>query len=158
MSPTPADRFAAIDVVTAYATCLDSRDWPGFRALFEDVIDIDYSSLKSLCDRVDAQVWVDRCRVLGGFDATLHKLSNFRVALAGDTATVTSYVDAAHFIHADGRDLSAFACGTYVHRLNRRGDAWKIAGCAFTVAGYATGRGAFDEAFAAARAAFEAQG
>lgn len=154
--PTLAARFAAADVVTAYATCLDSRDWTGFRALFEDVVDIDYSSLKSLCGCVDAQVWVDRCKVLAGFDATLHKLSNLRVAIEGEAATVTSYVDAAHFIRAGDRDLAAFACGTYVHRLNRHGEAWKIAGCAFTVAGYATGRAAFDEAFAAARAIHEA--
>ena len=154
---TLAARLAVTDVVIAYANGLDSRDWAAFRALFEDVIDIDYSSLKSIQGRIAAEAWVDRVRVLGGFDSTLHKLSNLRVALDGDAATVTSYVDAAHFIHAAGRDLAAFACGTYVHRVNRHGDAWKIAGCTFTVAGYQTGRAAFDEAFAAARAVYEGQ-
>jgi hypothetical protein len=152
-----AARLAVTDVVIAYATGLDSRDWTGFRALFEDVIDLDYSSLKSISGRIAAEVWVDRVRVLGGFDATQHKLSNFRVVFDDAGATVTSYVDAAHFIHADGRDLAAFACGTYVHRLSRHGADWKIAGCTFTVAGYQTGRAAFDEAFAAARAAYEAR-
>lgn len=143
-----AVRTSLSDVVIAYATALDTRDWTGFRALFEDEIAIDYSSLGSIAGVIPAQVWVDRCKVLGGFDATQHKVGNFAYAIDGDTAEVTSYVDAAHFIG----ELSAFACGTYVHRLRRHGRGWRIAGCTFRVAGYATGRAAFDAAFDAARA------
>ena len=54
----------------------------------------------------------------------------------------------AHFVG----DLAGFACGTYVHDLRRQGGVWRIRGCAFAVAGYATGRSAFDAAFDAARA------
>lgn len=147
---TLAVRTALADVVIAYATALDTRDWAGFRALFEDEIDLDYSSLGSISGTIPAQVWVDRCRVLGGFDATQHKVGNFAFALDGNTAEVTSYVDAAHFIG----DLAGFACGTYVHHLRRHPDGWRIAGCTFRVAGYATGRTAFGTAFDAARAAF----
>jgi hypothetical protein len=144
-----AVRFAAIDVVTAYAMALDACDWVAFRNLFEEEIDLDYSSLGSLKGRIPAQAWVDRCKVLGGFDATQHKVSNFVVEPGQDAARVTCYVDAAHFIG----DLAGFACGTYVHELSQHGGVWKIRGCAFTVAGYATGRAAFDAAFDAARAA-----
>ena len=145
-----AVRFATIDVVTAYAMALDAGDWAAFRDLFEDEIDLDYSSLGSLKGQMPAQAWVDRCRVLSGFDATQHKVSNFVVEPGQDAARVTSYVDAAHFIG----DLAGFACGTYVHELRWRQGVWKIAACAFTVAGYATGRAAFDAAFDAARAAY----
>ena len=144
-----AVRLAAVDLVTAYAMALDACDWVAFRDLFEDEIDLDYSSLGSLKGRMPAQAWVDRCKVLGGFDATQHKVSNFVVEPGQDAARVTCYVDAAHFIG----DLAAFACGTYVHELRQHAGVWKIRGCTFTVVGYATGRTAFDAAFDAARAA-----
>lgn len=149
-----ASRQAAIDAVTAYAIALDARDWAGFRALFEDVIQIDYGSLGSIVADIPARDWVDRCRVLGAFDATQHKVSNFQVALVGDRAVVTSYVNAAHFIASAGEVLEAYALGTYVHTLNRTPEGWRIAACTFRLAGHPGGRAAFDRAFAAARAAF----
>ena len=141
-------------MVVDYAMALDARNWPALRALFEDEIEVDYSSMGSLCATVPARKWVDRCRVLAGFDATQHKISNIVVTLAGDVARVTSYVDAAHFIG----DLAGFTCGTYVHKVRRRSEGWKISACAFVVAGYPGGRAAFDEAFAAARAVQVARG
>lgn len=147
-----AARTLVTDVVVAYAMTLDACDWPGFRALFDDEIDIDYASLGSIQATLPADAWVERCKVLGGFDATLHRVSNFAVVMERDAAQVTSYVDAAHFVRHDGRDLAGFACGTYVHDLRRHVEGWKIIRCQFVVAGYATGRAAFDEAFAVARA------
>ena len=152
-----AVRTALADIVTAYAMALDARDWAGFRGLFEDEIDIDYSSLGSIHARIAACVWVDRCKVLGAFDATQHKVSNFVSEVAGDEAQVTTYVDAGHFISDGGAELQGYACGTYRHHLRHGAAGWKIAGCAFTVAGYAGGRAAFDRAFDAARARFAQQ-
>lgn len=147
-----AVRLILTDAVTAYAMALDSRDWEGFRALFEDEIEVDYSSLGSVHAQMPAQAWTDRCKVLGAFDATHHKVTNFQIEITGDSATVTSYVDAAHFIG----DLQGFACGTYLHRFRRCGDAWKICACTFRLAGHQGGRAAFDAAFDAARTRFGA--
>jgi hypothetical protein len=152
-----AVRTALADVVTAYAMALDARDWPGFRGLFEDQIDIDYSSLGSIRAVMPVQAWVDRCKVLGAFDATQHKVSNFVFEVTGDQAQVTSYVDAAHFIRDGETELQGYACGTYRHQLRRGPGGWRIRGCAFTVAGYAGGRAAFDRAFDAARTRFAQQ-
>lgn len=145
-----AVRLILTDAVTAYAMALDARDWAGFRALFEDEIEVDYSSLGSIHAVMPAQAWTDRCKVLGAFDATHHKVTNFQVEIAGGAATVTSYVDAAHFIG----ELQGFACGTYVHRFRRHGGAWKISACSFRLAGHQGGRPAFDAAFTAARERF----
>ena len=152
-----AVRSALIDVVVAYAMALDARDWDAFRALFEGQIEIDYSALGSIHATMPAQVWVDRCKVLGGFDATQHKVSNFVISLGGSIAQVTSYVDAAHFIHVDGRDLSGFCRGTYVHQMRRGAQGWKISRCKLIVVGFPGGRAAFDEAFDAARAVHAAR-
>ena len=145
-----AVRLLLTDAVTAYAMTLDARDWPGFRALFEDEIEVDYGSLGSIHAVMPADAWVERCKVLGAFDATHHKVSNFQVELGEEEAVVVSYVDAAHFIG----DLQGFACGTYVHRFRRHARGWRIRACTFRLAGHQGGRAAFDAAFAAARARF----
>jgi hypothetical protein len=150
---TLAVRTSLIDAVVAYAMALDARDWAAYHAVFEDEIEVDYGSLGSIHAVMPAQAWVDRCKVLGAFDATQHKVSNFQIHIDGDEARVTSYVDAAHFIG----DLQGFACGTYVHRFRRHGADWKIAACTFRLAGHPGGRAAFDAAFAQARAIFESR-
>ena len=132
------DRASAADVVTAYAMALDARDWARFRCLFEDVIEIDYSSLGSISSKLPADEWTARCGVLGMFDATQHKVSNF------------GYV-------FDGEVLEAFAQGIYIHTLNRAGESWKIARCEFRLIGCPGGRAAFDKAFSAARERFAAR-
>lgn len=145
-----AVRLLLTDAVTASATALDARDWTGFRDLFKDEIEVDYSSLGSIHAVMPAQAWVDRCKVLGAFDSTHHKVSNFQAEVDGSAAVVTSYVDAAHFIG----DLQGFACGTYVHRFRHHAHGWKVCACTFRLAGHQGGRPAFDAAFAAARARF----
>jgi len=155
----PADQNAAREVVIAYANALDARDWTGFEALFEPMVEIDYRSLGTTCGTFPAKTWADRCRVLGAFTATHHKVSNITVAAAGDDrAVVGSYVDAAHFIDVEGRTLEAYVLGLYRHHLVRRDNGWRIGKCVLTVSGYPGGRASFDAAFAAARAAFSAPG
>jgi len=147
-----AARIALSDTVTAYALALDARNWAAYRDLFEGEVEIDYSALGSIRAVMPAQDWVDRCKVLGGFDATRHRVSNIVIAHHDNQARVTSYIDAAHFIG----ELSAFVVGTYVHDLRRHGEVWKIYACTLIVAGYPGGRAAFDQAFNAARAAYAA--
>jgi 3-phenylpropionate/cinnamic acid dioxygenase small subunit len=148
------ERAAAADIVTAYAVALDSRDWTLFTSLFDENVEVDYRSLGTTYGVFPAGEWADRCRVLGAFKATHHKVSNFTFEEDAGGIAVTSYVDAAHFIEADGRMLEAYVLGVYRHNLVRRGRGWLIAKCSLTVAGHPGGKKAFDAAFAAARAAF----
>ncbi|GGE03789.1 hypothetical protein GCM10011529_07800 [Polymorphobacter glacialis] len=145
------DRQAAIAVVAGYATALDARDWPGYRALFADTIAIDYAAIGSITATISADDWTDRCRTLEGFNATAHQLHNLDAVITGDTAVVTSIVDAQHFVAGTP---SAQLIGRYRHDLRRSADAWLITGVTLAVIGYPTGRPAFDACFAAARAIF----
>jgi hypothetical protein len=155
---SPDDVAAAERVVVAYANALDARDWARFEALFEPEVEIDYRSLGTTHGVFPAREWADRCRVLGAFNATHHKVSNFTIAFDGeDRCAVGAYVDAAHFIEADGQRLEAYVLGLYRHDLVRRAGGWRIRKCTLTVAGYPGGRARFDLAFAAARAVFAAQ-
>lgn len=147
------DRDAAAAVVVGYAEALDARDWRAFRALFTDSIHLDYGAIGSIVGPISADDWTARCRSLEGFDSTAHRLHNIRAIVEGDTATINSIVDAAHFIEEGGAVLMGDLIGRYTHRL-QRGDGWKITGVTLTVSGYPAGRAAFETAFAAARAAF----
>ena len=155
-SVTAEDRSAASDVVIAYAMALDARDWTTFASLFDEQVEVDYRSLGTTYGVFSGKEWADRCRVLGAFAATHHKVTNFIVAASPAGVAVTSYVDAAHFIESDGQMLEAYVLGRYGHDLVRRASGWKIARCTLTVAGYPGGRDKFDKAFGAARAAFAA--
>lgn len=154
-----AHRAALADAVIAYADALDARDWTAFRGLFEDQIEVDYSSMGSLKGQMAADAWVDRCRALEGFDATCHKVANFAfdIGAGQTTARVSSTVDAAHFLHHQGHDFVAEAQGRYRHALRLRPDGWRITAVTFTVAGYVTGKASFEEAFAIVRAAHAAR-
>lgn len=144
------DRETATAAVSAYAAALDARDWTSYRALFCDQVEIDYGAIGSLVDTIPASEWVDRCRALEGFDATAHRLHNLIATIDDDRATVTSIVDAAHFVTINQQILMADVIGRYTHYL-RRDDGWKIAGVTLTLVGYPAGRDAFETAFAAAR-------
>ena len=147
------DREAAAAVVRRYAGALDAHNWAAYRALFTDSLAIDYGAIGSLTGPIAADEWTDRCRALEGFDATAHRLSNIAVAIDGDRATVTSIVDAAHFVAVDGATRMGDLIGRYTHHLVRA-DGWKIAGVTLAVVGYPAGKAAFDDAFAAARTIF----
>src|SRR5690606_24139204 len=123
----------------------DARDWAGYRALFTDSIAIDYGAIGSLVATVTADEWTNRCRALEGFDATAHRLHNMVAAIEGDTALVTSIVDAAHFVTVGGEERMGDLIGRYTHHLVRE-DRWKIAGVTLGVAGYPAGKHAFDAA------------
>lgn len=147
------DQETAAAVDTAYAGALDARDWTAYAELFGDEIAIDYGAIGSLVATISSSEWVDRCRALEGFDATARRLHNLAAVLKGDSATVTSIVDAAHFVTIDGQILVADLVGRYTHHL-LRDNGWKIAGVKVDIVGYPADRATFDTAFAAARAIF----
>jgi hypothetical protein len=133
-----------------------------FASLFEETVEVDYRSLGTTYGVFSAKEWADRCRVLGAFKATHHKVCNFSFANEPSGSdeppgmVVTAYVDAAHFIEADGQILEAYVLGVYRHTLVRRRESWGITRCQLTVSGYPGGRDKFDAAFSAARTAFTA--
>lgn len=139
-------------LVIGYACALDARDWPAYRALFTDTIALDYGAIGSITGPIAADEWVARCRALEGFHATLHRLSNLRCTIAGETAQVDSYVDALHFVTDSGIEHCGRLAGRYHHRLKHGPDGWRISGCTLHVAGYPGGQAAFAHAFAIARA------
>lgn len=148
------DREAAIAAVIGYASALDARDWRAYRALFTDQIAIDYGSIGSIVATIAADEWTDRCRTLDGFDATAHQLHNLVCVVDGNTACVTSIVDAVHFVTSGLGVATAQLIGRYRHTLTRGAGGWLIAGVSLAVVGYPGGKAAFEAGFAVARNIF----
>jgi len=121
------DRAAISDVVNAYATAVDSRDWDLFRSLFTERLFLDFRSFHpSLYRELSVDELVGMTRLIAGFDATQHLSANHVHRLAGDRATCISYVHAGHFLKRDGQDHACFLYGYYTYELARGSEGWKI--------------------------------
>ena len=81
-----ADRVAISDVVYAYATGLDRRDWALFRSIFTDSIKMKFESAGIRSGTYDADGWVRSAqRLFAGFSATQHTSTNHVHDIRGGT-------------------------------------------------------------------------
>ena len=121
------DRAAISDVVNAYATAVDRRDWQLFRTVFADRLFLDFRSFHpSLHREVTLDELVEITRGIAAFDSTQHISSNHVHTLAGNRATCVSYMHAGHFLKRDGVEHACFLYGYYTYELLRAGDTWKV--------------------------------
>ena len=128
------DRAAIADLVTTFSVAIDSCDWPLYRSVFTDEIDLDYSSWRAdSIGRWAADDWVARAASLfPGFTATRHALSKVLVTLDAadpDRARVRADVSADHVIVDDAGVAAVFTLnGWYDDRCVRTADGWRIEG------------------------------
>ena len=134
------DHAAISDVVHAYATGLDRRDWALYRSIFTDTIEMDFGSVGLRAGSYDADDWVrDAERLFAGFAATQHTSTNHVHDVRGDDATCTSNMQAEHFVArepddglAEGADRWTIG-GYYTNELVRTAHGWKLAKVTLTV-------------------------
>ncbi|TXS37769.1 nuclear transport factor 2 family protein [Streptomyces sp. OR43] len=119
------DRAAIVDVVVAYATALDSRDWATLGALFTGDACWEYSnSAERLCgpDAIVARIRTSLERL----DATHHLNGNHVAAVHGDEAEHTCYYQAQHVRHGVPDGETFLGGGRYDDRLRRTTDGWRF--------------------------------
>ncbi|MCB2076905.1 MAG: nuclear transport factor 2 family protein [Novosphingobium sp.] len=133
---TLIDRAAISDVVIAYATAVDTRDWDLLRSLFTDHVFYDFRTFDpDLYAEISVDELVERAMKLAAFDSTQHISSNHRHTIVGDRATCVSYMQASHFLARDGESSHCILYGFYTNDLVRTGQGWKIDRYALTVTG-----------------------
>jgi 3-phenylpropionate/cinnamic acid dioxygenase small subunit len=127
-SGSPSDKRDVIDTLYRFAEGMDWRDWELFRSVFTDVVEIDYSSHRpGQVGMIAADDWVANARRrLTPLDATQHSMSNPRVTVTGDRASITMYVEAQHLLTREGVTASYIIGGRYRDRLVRFDDGWRI--------------------------------
>jgi hypothetical protein len=142
------DRADITDLINRYATGIDRRDWPLYRSIFLPEVHADFSSWSGEPrSKLDADAWTAGvAKVLSGFDATQHVLTNFVITLHGDEATAVVYMSAHHHLVEDGVRKMHSIGGYYTHHLVRTSEGWRIADFTLTVTWEMGDRILFDRA------------
>ena len=116
-----ADRIAAEDLLTRYATAVDRRDWEQSRSIFTADAEIDYTSAGGIAGTVD-EIVEFLSTSLEMFEMTQHLVSNIDLEVNGESATVTAMFN--HPMRLPGGD-TWFTGGWYHHDLVRTPDGWR---------------------------------
>ena len=116
-----ADRIAAEDLLTRYATAVDRRDWEQYRSIFTADAEIDYTSAGGIAGTVDEVVEFISTS-LEMFEMTQHLVSNIDLEVNGESATVTAMFN--NPMRLPGGD-TWFTGGWYHHDLVRTPDGWR---------------------------------
>ena len=116
-----ADRIAAEDLLTRYATAVDRRDWEQYRSIFTADAEIDYTSAGGIAGTVD-EVVEFLSTSLELFKMTQHLVSNIDLEVNGESATVTAMFN--NPMRLPGGD-TWFTGGWYHHDLVRTPDGWR---------------------------------
>jgi hypothetical protein len=131
-----ADRAAISDVVLAYATAVDTRNWAMFRSIFTDRVALKFGSFGPGLDReLAADELLEITKKIANFTATQHISSNHVHTIAGDKARCRTYAQASHFLTRPDGDYFHILYGHYDYSLVRTESGWKIDGYSFNVAG-----------------------
>jgi 3-phenylpropionate/cinnamic acid dioxygenase small subunit len=119
------DRAAILDVVIAYATALDTRDWEALAGLFTGDSRWEYRASGEQVHGPEAIV--ARIRpALEHLDATQHSNSNHVITVHGDQAEHRCYYRAQHVRRGLPDGELFLGAGRYDDRLRRTPDGWRL--------------------------------
>lgn len=119
-----ADRQAIVDVGIRYAWAIDRRDDAALRTCFapDGVL-----SMLSFGEFVGIEAIAAALSILAALDLTQHVIANQLVAVAGDRATMDSYVVATHLKHDHPGGAVFTAGGAHADEFIRWHGEWRIA-------------------------------
>ena len=122
------EREAIKQVIYTYATAVDLCNWPLFRSIFTDHVEIDFSSYHGEpASTMTADEWVKCSQVIvPGLDGTQHQFSNLVIDIQGDEATARFHMQSEHFLANEDGDNSHSIGGYYIDKLVRTEDGWRI--------------------------------
>ncbi|MEL6471198.1 MAG: nuclear transport factor 2 family protein [Cyanobacteria bacterium J06623_4] len=128
------NRAKIIEVVNRYGLAIDLHDWEGFRSLFVNPVEFDYSSIGVAAGSLQPDEIVNTARQdLSGFRATQHLITNHIVEILDDSATCLAHVRAMHFLPNDQGDNTFEMGGYYTSELVCSESDWKIQRWKFSV-------------------------
>jgi 3-phenylpropionate/cinnamic acid dioxygenase small subunit len=122
-----ADRFEIEDLLTRYATAVDTRDWGLYQTVFTADAVIDYTSSGGIRGELEEVTkWL--ADALSIFSMSQHMVTNRDIRVAGDTATSRSYFyNPMGRTKRDGTMDLMFVGGYYRDQLRRTAEGWRIA-------------------------------
>jgi 3-phenylpropionate/cinnamic acid dioxygenase small subunit len=118
-----SDRHAIIDVLNAYATALDARDWDGLEAVFHEHAVGHYGTVLEGRSAIVGSIR----GFLDGCGATQHLLGNHRIDIDGDRAQCATKARVIHIGAGERATLTPYeAIGVYRDQLVRTPEGWRI--------------------------------
>jgi 3-phenylpropionate/cinnamic acid dioxygenase small subunit len=125
VTTTLGDRLAITDLMTRYATAIDSRDWVLLESCFTPDAEVRYPGAPPLHGPEAVARFCEDA--LSRYRATQHLLGNCSVQVSGDVATTSVSLQATHVTHrSEGGGIFVLG-GTYRDRVVREGGEWRIA-------------------------------
>jgi len=124
---TIADRLDIDDLLTRYATAVDTKDWDLYETCFTPDAFIDYTAAGGVKGRLpEVKKWL--AEVMPLFPMTQHVVVNRVVTIDGDTATARSCFFNPMGVPDPDRGIKLFFDGGYYNdKLVRTSDGWRIA-------------------------------
>lgn len=123
MGDALADRLAIQDVMTRYATGVDTRDLELYASCFAENVVVSGFGREAIRGRAAWMTFVTGA--LERFGRTQHLIGNHVVEIRGDEATMRCYVQATHELAADRTQLMTL-WATYHDTLHRIDGEWRI--------------------------------
>jgi 3-phenylpropionate/cinnamic acid dioxygenase small subunit len=119
------DRIAIDDLLTRYATAVDTRDWDLWESCFSPDATIDYTAFGGIAGSVrTVRAWL--AEVMPRFEMSQHLVVNREVTIEGDTArSRAAFFNPMALATPEGRVLF-FDGGYYLDRLVRTPAGWRI--------------------------------
>jgi 3-phenylpropionate/cinnamic acid dioxygenase small subunit len=119
------DRVGMDDLLTRYATAIDSLDWELLDTVFTDDARLDYRSAGGVAGVYpEVRGWL--AEVLPIFDITQHLVVNRRFERHGDGVRATSCFLNVNRLLVEGRPWQFTVGGRYHDRLVEVPDGWRI--------------------------------
>ena len=147
------DRAHIVDVMSAYATGLDARDWQLWRSIFLDEVVFDLSSWSGQEPRLldTDRVVAAQARMFAELATTQHFVTNHRVTFGADkdgaTARLLAHMRAEHWIDNAPAGSDRYTMfGYYDDKLVKTSAGWKIAEMQLNVTHTEGDRWVMDEA------------
>ena len=141
MTPTAlADRLEILELTSSFGLLIDARDWDALERLFDDTVQVDYTSLNGGDPQstTPGELIGGWRGVLDQLDATQHLIAGHVIVLDGDHATCGAAVQGTHVLgNASGAPIWTVG-GRYDFGLVRTAAGWRIRALTLTVQ-WATG-------------------
>lgn len=123
------DERAISEVLVAYGTSIDQRDWNRLRACFSEDCEADYGSFGKWHGAVAIAAYMKQAHADLG--PTLHRITNIEIRNEDGGVSARSYVDALLMPMIAGGPIHR-GIGYYDDQMARTGGGWRIARRHFT--------------------------
>ena len=132
------DRDELVELMSRYANVPDTKNWDELpRSVFCDEFTADFSSLGVPLMTVSREAWCQQTEVaFARWTATHHAITNHRIAVDGDRATIRAHVRAEHWAPPDvaaGRPSCWLVIGFYDNIAVRTPDGWRLSSVKLTL-------------------------